>query len=58
VTVNDVEMTTKACYLSDATTVPVGVFGGAADEMEFTVEVTFPEVPLAPVRESRTVTVD
>jgi replicative superfamily II helicase len=57
VTVNDVEMTTKTCYLSDATTVPVGVFGGAADEMVFTVEVTFPELPLAPVRESRTVTV-
>jgi hypothetical protein len=35
----------------------VGVFGGAADEMVFTVEVTFPELPLAPVRESRTVTV-
>jgi replicative superfamily II helicase len=57
VTVNDVEMNEKRCYLSDATTVPVGVFG-AAEDLEFTVEVTFPNLPLPPVRASRSVVVD
>jgi replicative superfamily II helicase len=57
VTVNDVEMTTKTCYLTDETTIPVGVFGGTSDEMEFTVSVVFPELPLLPVRDSRAVTV-
>jgi len=34
-----------------------GVFGGDADEMEFTVSVAFPELPLLPVEERRTVRV-
>ena len=57
VTVNGVEMNEKRCYLSDTTTVPVGVFG-AAEDLEFTVEVTFPDLPLPPVRASRSVVVD
>ncbi|SDL88105.1 Replicative superfamily II helicase [Halogranum gelatinilyticum] len=57
VTVNDVEMSQSSTYLSDVTTVPVGVFG-AKDELEFTVEVTFPDLPLMPYRESRTVDVE
>ncbi|WP_132058900.1 DEAD/DEAH box helicase [Halorussus amylolyticus] len=58
VTVNGVEMTATSTYLDGETTVPVGVFGGTDDEMEYTVEVTFPDLPLLPVRESRTVLVD
>ncbi|WP_101298106.1 DEAD/DEAH box helicase [Halegenticoccus soli] len=56
VTVNGVEMSEKTTYLSDATTVPVGVFG-AQDELEFAVEVAFPDLPLLPFVESRTVAV-
>jgi replicative superfamily II helicase len=56
VTVNDVEMSETTTYLSDTTTVPVGVFG-AKDELEFTVEVSFPDLPLLPYRESRVVDV-
>jgi len=56
VTVNDVEMTSKATYLGE-TTLPVGVFGGSADELEFSVHVVFPELPLAPISRSRTVRV-
>jgi len=56
VTVNGVEMTATTAYLGQ-TTVPVGVFGGDADELEFTVEVAFPDLPLVPVSESRTVPV-
>jgi hypothetical protein len=50
-------MTTTDCYLADETAVPVGVFG-ADEDLEFTVEVTFPELPLPPVRASRSVTVE
>jgi replicative superfamily II helicase len=57
VTVNGVEMTTKTTYLSDATRVPVGVFGATEDELTFRVEVTFPDLPLLPVHEERTVRV-
>jgi hypothetical protein len=57
VTVNGVEMTTKTTYLSDATRVPVGVFGATDDELTFRVEVTFPDLPLLPVSEERTVRV-
>ena len=57
VTVNDVEMTQKDTYLGE-TTVPVAVFGGDAAELTFTISVTFPELPLAPVEEQRTVVVE
>ncbi|WP_135821998.1 DEAD/DEAH box helicase [Halostella litorea] len=57
VTVNGVEMTATEGYLDGERTVPVGVFGGDADEMEFTVSVAFPELPLVPVEEHRTVRV-
>ena len=57
VSVEGVEMHKKRCYLGDATTVPVGVFGGDADEMTFVVEVTYPDLPLLPHRETRTVRV-
>jgi len=56
-TVNGVEMSAKTRYLGEAT-LPVGVFGGDADELEFAVEVVFPELPLAPVVETRTVTIE
>ncbi|WP_049924506.1 DEAD/DEAH box helicase [Halopiger djelfimassiliensis] len=58
VTVNGVEMTSTATYLRDEETVPVGVFGADADELEFTVSVAFPEVPLVPAAETRTVSVE
>jgi replicative superfamily II helicase len=54
VAVNGVEMTSKGSYLGE-TTLPVGVFGGDTDELEFTVRVAFPELPLSPVVRSRTV---
>jgi replicative superfamily II helicase len=56
VTVNGVRMTTKTTYLGE-TTLPVGVFGGDADTLEFTVRVAYPELPLEPVTRSRTVRV-
>jgi len=56
VTVNGVEMTAKDAYLDGEVTVPVGVFG-AEDRMEFAVEVTTPDLPLTPVRETRVVDV-
>jgi len=57
VTVNGVEMHEKTTYLSDLTTVPVGVFGADADELDFRVEVTFPELALRPFVDARTVAV-
>ncbi len=54
VTVNGVEMTSKAAYLGE-TRLPVGVFGGSTDELEFAVRVSFPDLPLKPVVRSRTV---
>jgi hypothetical protein len=57
VTVNGVEMTATETYLADTGSLPVGVFGADADELEFAVEVTFPDEPLHPVRATRTVTV-
>ncbi len=56
VTVNGVQMTAKSTYLGE-TTLPVVVFGGDADHLDFTVRVTFPELPLEPVVRSRTVAV-
>ena len=57
VTVNGVEMTEKASYLGE-TTLPVGVFGGDADELTFAVEVAFSELPLHPHVDTRTVRVE
>jgi hypothetical protein len=57
VTVNGVEMTTKASYLGEAT-LPVGVFGGDTERLEFAVEVVFPELPVHPHVETRTVRVE
>ena len=54
VTVNGVEMTTKSTYLGEAT-LPVGVFGGDADELAFEVRVAFPELPIEPISHARTV---
>jgi replicative superfamily II helicase len=56
VTVNDHEMTGKDCYLGE-TTVPVAIFGGDAEELTIAVEVAFPELPLSPIRETRTVSI-
>ncbi|UPV75750.1 DEAD/DEAH box helicase [Halorussus limi] len=58
VTVNGVEMTETTTYLGSEETIPVGVFGGTDDEMEYVVEVSFPELPLLPVTDSRTVRVE
>ncbi|MDQ2050440.1 DEAD/DEAH box helicase [Natronolimnohabitans sp. A-GB9] len=52
-----VEMTSTSSYLRDTETVPVGVFGADADELEFTVSVAFPEEPLVPIQERRLVDV-
>jgi replicative superfamily II helicase len=56
VTVNGVPMTDTTTYLGE-TTVPVGVFGGDAQELEYVITVAFPDLPLVPVTESRTVRV-
>jgi len=56
VTVNDVEMTATECYLGE-TALPVGVFGGDTDALTFAVEVTYPELPLEPVVDTRSVDV-
>ncbi|QZP36454.1 DEAD/DEAH box helicase [Halobaculum magnesiiphilum] len=59
VTANGVEMTEKTLYLSDETTVPVGVFGARGEtELRYEVEVVYPELPLLPETDSRIVRVD
>ncbi|WP_207586190.1 DEAD/DEAH box helicase [Halomontanus rarus] len=58
VTVNGVEMSSVSTYLRDEETIPVGVFGANEDELEFTVSVAFPDEPLVPLKESRTVVVE
>jgi replicative superfamily II helicase len=57
VTVNGVEMTTKASYLGESI-LPVGVFGGDAERLAFAVEVAFPELPVHPSVETRTVRIE
>jgi replicative superfamily II helicase len=57
VTVNGIEMSQTTTYLGE-TTLPVGVFGGDIDELEFAVRVTFPDLPIRPVVETRTVVVE
>ncbi|WP_313693147.1 DEAD/DEAH box helicase [Halorarum halobium] len=59
VTANGVEMHEKALYLSDETTVPVGVFGPPGeDEIEYRIEVVYPDLPLLPETDARTVSID
>jgi hypothetical protein len=58
-TVEGREMTSTRCYLGERS-LPVAVFGADPDdhaELTYTVTVTFPELPLPPVSESRTVRV-
>jgi D-aminopeptidase len=50
-------MTATETYLDGEVTVPVGVFG-TDDRLEFEIEVAFPDLPLAPVSETRTVAVE
>jgi replicative superfamily II helicase len=57
VTVNGTELTSKSAYLGE-TTLPVAVFGGQGADLELAVQVVFPDLPLEPVRETHTVTVD
>ncbi len=57
VSVNDTEMTVTSSFLGTET-VPAPVFGGDPDTLKFTVEVVFPDLPLAPVTATRTVWVD
>jgi replicative superfamily II helicase len=57
VTVNDTEMTATDSYLGSET-LPAPVFGGDPDTLTFAVEVVFPDLPLPPMTETRTVWVD
>ena len=58
VTANGVTMHEKRLYLDGETTVPVAVFGSPdEDALEYAVEVVFPDEPLPPHRETRTVRV-
>ena len=58
VTANGTEMHEKTCYFDGETAVPLAVFGAPqAETVEYAVEVVYPELPLCPQRESRTVTV-
>ncbi|MEF8838168.1 MAG: DEAD/DEAH box helicase [Haloarculaceae archaeon] len=54
VTVNGHDMTAKDAYLGE-TAVPVAIFGGEASALALELAVTFPELPLRPVRVDRTV---
>lgn len=56
-TVNEAEMTAKETYLQDITTIPAAVFGSDTNELEFTLEITFPSLAISPVTETRTVIV-
>jgi len=44
-------------YLGE-TAIPVGVFGGDTAELTYRLEVSFPELPLHPVTDSRVVAVE
>ena len=57
VTLNGHEMTAKSPYLGEAT-VPVVLFGGDTDELTVAVRVAFPDVPISPVVETRTIHVE
>ncbi|MXV62565.1 DEAD/DEAH box helicase [Natronorubrum sp. JWXQ-INN-674] len=55
---DSVEMTSTSTYLRGEETVPVGVFGADAAELEYTVSVAFPEEPLLPIQDQRRVDVE
>ncbi|MFC3959223.1 DEAD/DEAH box helicase [Halovivax cerinus] len=58
VSVNGLEMTSTDTYLRGSETVPAAVFGAPDhDTLELTVSVAFPELPLVPVSETRTISV-
>ena len=56
-TVNGVGMTAETRYLGE-TTLPVGVFGGDVSELTYELEIAFPQLPLRPVTDARTVQID
>lgn len=56
VTVNDVEMSANTSYLGEITE-PIGVFGAETTMLEFEITVTFPELPIPSVSDSRSVRV-
>ena len=59
VTANDTEMHEKTLYFDGETTVPVAVFGSPqAETVSYAVEVVYPDLPLRPQRDSRTVGID
>ncbi|QLG60891.1 DEAD/DEAH box helicase [Halorarum salinum] len=59
VTANGVEMHEKSLYLGDETTAPVGVFGPPGeDQIEYRIEVAYPDLPLLPEADARTVSID
>ncbi|AGB14813.1 superfamily II helicase [Halovivax ruber XH-70] len=59
VMVNGHEMTSTSTYLRGSEVVPAAVFGSADhDTLELTVSVAFPELPLVPISETRTVDVE
>ena len=59
VTANGTEMHEKTLYFDGETTVPVAVFGSPqAETVSYAVEVVYPELPLRPQRDSRTVRID
>ncbi|WP_338726878.1 DEAD/DEAH box helicase [Haladaptatus sp. DJG-WS-42] len=57
VTGNDTEVSAKASYLGEDTLL-VPVFGGNFEEIEYAVHVAFPDLPLLPQVERKTVRVD
>ncbi|WP_299236099.1 DEAD/DEAH box helicase [Natronomonas sp.] len=57
ITVNGIEMTAETRYLGE-TTLPVGVFGGDAEELVYELEVAFPELPLRPITDRRVVAIE
>ena len=56
-TVNGIEMSETTRYLGE-TAIPVGVFGGDTEELTYRLEISFPELPLHPVTDSRVVVVE
>jgi hypothetical protein len=59
VTVNGNEMTARETYLDTTETLPVAVFGApGVAELELAVHCTFPDLPLHPVVDTRTVRVE